>query len=266
MGFLAGKRALIVGVATERSIAWGIAQAMHREGAELAFTYLNDKMKERVTPLAQSLGSKIIMPLDVTKDEEIGAAFDQLKREWGNLDVLVHAVAYAPREAITGSYIDNTSREFFRMAHDISSYSLTALTRAAMPLMEGRAGSVVTLSYLGAVRSIPNYNVMGVAKASLEASVRFLAADAGPKGVRVNGISAGPIKTLSAAGIAGFRKILGEVAQIAPIRRNVTLEDVGNTAAFLSSDLAAGITGEIIYVDGGFSHVGMSFGNEAPEG
>jgi len=199
MGFLAGKRALIVGVATERSIAWGIAQAMHREGAELAFTYLNDKMKERVTPLAESLGSKIIVPLDVTRDEEIAAAFDRVKSDWGNLDILVHAVAYAPREAIAGSYIENTSREFFRMAHDISSYSLTALTRAAMPLMAGRNGAVVTLSYLGAVRSIPNYNVMGVAKASLEASVRFLAADAGPRGVRVNGISAGPIKTLAAA-------------------------------------------------------------------
>jgi enoyl-[acyl-carrier protein] reductase I len=266
MGFLAGKRALIVGVATERSIAWGIAQAMHREGAELAFTYLNDKMKDRVTPLAESLGSKIIVPLDVTKDEEIDAAFGAVKSQWGNLDILVHAVAYAPREAIMGSFIENTSREYFRMAHDISSYSLTALTRAAMPLMEGRAGAVVTLSYLGAVRSIPNYNVMGLAKASLEANVRFLAADAGPKGIRVNGISAGPIKTLSAAGIAGFRRILGEVANMAPLRRNVTLENVGNTAAFLCSDLAAGITGEIVYVDAGFSTTAMSFGNEPGEG
>ena len=266
MGFLAGKRALIVGVATERSIAWGIAQAMHREGAELAFTYLNDKMKDRVTPLAESIGSKIIVPLDVQRDEEIAAAFDTLKREWGNLDILVHAVAYAPREAIAGSFIENTTREAFRMAHDISSYSLTALTRAAMPLMEGRAGAVMTLSYLGAVRAIPNYNVMGLAKASLEANVRFLASDAGPKGVRVNGISAGPIKTLSAAGIAGFRRILGEVANHAPLRRNVTLENVGNAAAFLCSDLAAGITGEILYVDAGFNTVGMTFGNEAPEG
>jgi enoyl-[acyl-carrier protein] reductase I len=266
MGFLAGKRALIVGVATERSIAWGIARAMHREGAELAFTYLNDKMKDRVTPLAESLGSKIIVPLDVQRDEEIAAAFDTLKREWGNLDILVHAVAYAPREAIMGSFIENTTREAFRMAHDISSYSLTALTRAAMPLMEGRAGAVMTLSYLGAVRAIPNYNVMGLAKASLEANVRFLASDAGPKGVRVNGISAGPIKTLSAAGIAGFRRILGEVANHAPLRRNVTLENVGNAAAFLCSDLAAGITGEILYVDAGFNTVGMTFGNEAPEG
>jgi enoyl-[acyl-carrier protein] reductase I len=266
MGFLAGKRALIVGVATERSIAWGIAQAMHREGAELAFTYLNDKMKERVAPLAESLGSKLVLPLDVTRDEEIDAAFSRLKSEWGNLDILVHAVAFAPREAIAGSFIENTTRESFRIAHDISSYSLTALTRAAVPLMEGRAGAIVTLSYLGAVRSIPNYNVMGLAKASLEANVRFLAADAGPKGIRVNGISAGPIKTLSAAGIAGFRKMLGEVANIAPLRRNVTLENVGNAAAFLCSDLAGGITGEILYVDGGFSTVGMSFGHEAGEG
>jgi enoyl-[acyl-carrier protein] reductase I len=266
MGFLAGKRALIVGVATERSIAWGIAQAMHREGAELAFTYLNDKLKERVAPLAESVGSKLLLPLDVNQDDQIAAAFDALKREWGTLDILVHAVAYAPREAIAGSFIENTTREAFRIAHDTSSYSLTALTRAAMPLMEGRDGSIVTLSYLGAIRSIPNYNVMGVAKASLEANVRFLAADAGPKGIRVNGISAGPIKTLSAAGIAGFRKMLGQVAEVAPLRRNVTLENVGNAAAFLCSDLAAGITGEILYVDAGFSTVGMSFGHEAGEG
>jgi enoyl-[acyl-carrier protein] reductase I len=206
------------------------------------------------------------MPLDVTRDEEITAAFDTLKREWGNLDILVHAVAFAPREAIMGSFIENTTREHFRMAHDISSYSLTALTRAAMPLMAGRDGAVLTLSYLGAVRSIPSYNVMGLAKASLEANVRFLAADAGPKGIRVNGISAGPIKTLSAAGIAGFRKMLGQVAEVAPLRRNVTLENVGNAAAFLCSDLAGGITGEILYVDAGFSTVGMSFAHEGGEG
>jgi enoyl-[acyl-carrier protein] reductase I len=263
MGFLAGKRALIVGVATDRSIAWGIAQAMHREGAELAFTYLNDKLKERVEPLAQSLGSKLILPLDVAQDAQIDALFETLKREWGSLDVLVHAVAFAPREALMANFVEATSREAFRIAHDISSYSLTALARGAQPLMEGRNGAVVTLSYLGAVRSIPNYNVMGLAKASLEANVRFLAADLGPKGIRVNGISAGPIKTLSAAGIAGFRKMLARVAEVAPMRRNVTLEDVGNTAAFLCSDLAAGITGEILYVDGGFNTVGMSFGHEA---
>jgi enoyl-[acyl-carrier protein] reductase I len=266
MGFLAGKRALIVGVATERSIAWGIAQAMHREGAELAFTYLNDKLKERVEPLAQSVGSRLTIPLDVTQDAEIDAAFDRLKREWGHLDTLVHAVAYAPREALAGGYAESTSREAFRVAHDISSYSFTALARGALPLMAGRAGSLLTLSYLGAVRSIPNYNVMGVAKASLEANVRFLAADLGPKGIRVNAISAGPVKTLSAAGIAGFRKMLGRVAEVAPLRRNVTLEDVGNAAAFLCSDLAAGITGDILYVDGGFSTVGMSFAHEGGEG
>jgi enoyl-[acyl-carrier protein] reductase I len=264
MGFLAGKRALIVGVATERSIAWGIAQAMHREGAELAFSYVNDKMKERVEPLAHSLGSRLTMPLDVSSDAEIDSTFDLLKREWGNLDILIHAVAFAPREAVSGRFID-TSREAFRIAHDISSYSLTALARGARPLMAGRQGALLTLSYLGAMRSIPSYNVMGLAKASLEANVRFLAADLGPEGTRVNAISAGPIKTLAAAGIAGFRKMLGHVAEVAPLKRNVTLEDVGNAAAFLCSDLAAGITGEILYVDNGYSTVGMSFAEAAAE-
>src|SRR3977135_3354328 len=263
MGFLAGKRAFIVGVATDRSIAWGIAQAMHREGAELAFSYVNDKMKERVEPLAQSLGSKLTMPLDVTVDGQIDSAFDLLKREWGQLDIVIHAVAFAPREAISGSHVANTTREAFRIAHDVSSYSFTALARGAKPLMTGRKGALLTLSYLGAVRSIPSYNVMGLAKASLEANVRFIAAALGPDGIRVNGISAGPIKTLSAAGIAGFRKMLTRVAEVAPLRRNVTLEDVGNAAAFLCSDLAAGITGEILYVDSGFSTVGMSFPLEA---
>jgi enoyl-[acyl-carrier protein] reductase I len=263
MGFLTGKRCFIVGVATDRSIAWGIAQAMHREGAELAFSYVNDKMKERVEPLAHSLGSRLTMPLDVTVDGQIDAAYDLLKREWGALDVVVHAVAFAPREALTGTFVAATSREGFRVAHDVSSYSLTALARGAQPLMAGRAGALLTLTYLGAMRSIPGYNVMGLAKASLEANVRFLAADLGPTGIRVNGISAGPIKTLAAAGIPGFRKMLARVAEIAPLRRNVTLEDVGNTAAFLCSDLAAGITGEIVYVDGGFSTVGMSFPLEA---
>jgi enoyl-[acyl-carrier protein] reductase I len=263
MGFLAGKRALIVGVATDRSIAWGIAQAMQREGAELAFSYANDKFKERVQPLAESIGSKLTMPMDVQVDEQIDSAFDLLKREWGQLDVVVHAVAFAPREALVGSFVANTSREAFRVAHDVSSYSFTALARGALPLMTGRKGSLLTLSYLGAIRSIPSYNVMGLAKASLEANVRFLAGDLGPQGIRVNGISAGPVKTLAAAGIAGFRKMLGHVAEIAPMRRNVTLEDVGNAAAFLCSDLAAGITGEILYVDNGFSTVGMSFPQEA---
>jgi enoyl-[acyl-carrier protein] reductase I len=266
MGFLAGKRALIVGVATDRSIAWGIAQAMHREGAQLAFSYVNDKMKERVEPLAHSLGSRLTMPLDVTDDAQLDAAFSRLKSEWGELDIVVHAVAFAPREAMTGPFLNATSRDGFRIAHDVSSYSLTALAQRAQPLMSGRRGALLTLSYLGAIRSIPAYNVMGLAKASLEANVRFLAADLGPQGVRVNGISAGPIKTLAAAGIPGFRKMLGRVAEIAPLRRNVSLEDVGNAAAFLCSDLAAGITGEILYVDGGYSTVGMSFPLEGGEG
>jgi enoyl-[acyl-carrier protein] reductase I len=263
MGFLAGKRALIVGVATERSIAWGIAQAIHREGAELAFTFLNDKLKGRVVDLAQSLGVSFTLPLDVTQDAEIAAAFERLKADWGHLDILVHAVAFAPREALAGGFVASTSREAFRIAHDVSSYSFTALARGAQPLMAGRAGALVTLSYLGAERSIPAYNVMGLAKASLEANVRFLAADLGPAGVRVNGISAGPIKTLSAAGISGFRKMLSHVGSVAPLRRNVTLEDVGNAAAFLCSDLAAGITGEILHVDSGFSTVGMSLPHES---
>jgi enoyl-[acyl-carrier protein] reductase I len=266
MGFLAGKRAFIVGVATERSIAWGIAQAMHREGAQLAFSYLNDKMRERVEPLAHSLGSRLTMPLDVSSDEQCDAAFELLKREWGELDIVVHAVAFAPREALTGTFIEATTRDGFRVAHEISSYSLTALARRAQPLMTGRRGALLTLTYLGALRSIPGYNVMGLAKASLEANVRFLAADLGPEGIRVNGISAGPIKTLAAAGIPGFRKMLARVAEIAPLRRNVTLEDVGNAAAFLCSDLAAGVTGEILYVDSGFSTVGMSFPMEGGEG
>jgi len=263
MGFLAGKRALIVGVATERSIAWGIAQVMHREGAQLIFTVPNDKLRERVEPLAASVGAGPVLSLDVTSDAELDAVFSTITREHGSLDALVHAVAFAPREALAGGFAESTSREAFRIAHDVSSYSLTALARGAAPLMAGRAGSILTLSYLGAVRSIPSYNVMGLAKASLEANVRFLAADLGPKGIRVNGISAGPIKTLAAAGIAGFRKMLSRVAEVAPLRRNVTPTDVGNAAAFLLSDLSAGITGEILYVDGGFNTVGMSFPAEA---
>lgn len=258
MGFLSGKRALIVGLATDRSIAWGIAQAMHAQGAELAFAHI-ERMTDRVVPLAKQLGSDITFVMDVASDEEIAKGFAHLKSRWDGFDILVHAVAFAPREALTGGFIDATSREGFRMAHDISSYSLTALTRASLPFMQGRAGSIVTLSYLGAVRSIPGYNVMGLAKASLEANVRFLAADVGPNGVRVNAISAGPIKTLSAAGIPGLRKMLAHVAATAPIKRNVTIDDVGNAAAFLCSDLAAGISGEVLYVDGGYRSVGMSF-------
>ncbi|HLG52962.1 MAG TPA: enoyl-ACP reductase [Steroidobacteraceae bacterium] len=259
MGFLSGKKALIVGLATDRSIAWGISQAMKREGAALAFSYQNDRIKDRVVELATGLGSGLVMPMDVGIDGQIDAAFARLRSEWGAIDVIVHSVAFAPREALTGGFVECTTREAFGLAHDISSYSLTALARAGLPLMEGRPGALLTLSYLGAVRSIPSYNVMGLAKASLEANVRFLAADLGPRGIRVNAISAGPIKTLAAAGIPGLRKMLHHVAQVAPLRRNVTTEDVGNAAAFLCSDLAAGITGEVLYVDSGYSHVGMSF-------
>jgi enoyl-[acyl-carrier protein] reductase I len=261
MGFLAGKRALIVGLATERSIAYGIASAMHREGAELAFSY-QDRFKDRVEAMATEFGSKILFEMDVANDASIDAAFAQLKQSWDSIDIVVHAVAFAPTDAIRGGFVESTTRENFRIAHDISSYSLTAIAKAATPMMDGKAGAFLTLSYLGAVRSLPSYNVMGLAKASLEASVRFLAADLGPKGIRVNGISAGPIKTLAAAGIGGFRSILKHVAQVAPLRRNVTAEDVGNTAAFLCSDLAAGITGEIVYVDGGFNTVGMALPSE----
>lgn len=261
MGFLAGKRALIVGLATERSIAHGIATAMQREGAELAFSY-QDRFKDRVTSMASEFGSDIAFEMDVASDASIDSGFAQLRQRWDSLDIVVHAVAFAPTEAIRGSFIESTTRENFRIAHDISSYSLTAIAKAALPMMQGRAGAFVTLSYLGAVRSLPSYNVMGLAKASLEASVRFLAADLGPQGIRVNGISAGPIKTLAAAGIGGFRSILKYVASTAPLRRNVTTDDVGNTAAFLCSDLAAGITGEIVYVDAGFNTVGMALPEE----
>jgi enoyl-[acyl-carrier protein] reductase I len=263
MGILAGKRALIVGVATDRSIAWGIAQCMHEQGAELAFSYANDKVRERVEPLAASLGSELLMPLDVQSDEQIDAACARVQQQWGALDILVHAVAFAPREALMDGFTASTTREAFRIAHDVSSYSLTALARGTAPLMSGRNGAILTLSYLGAVRSIPSYNVMGLAKASLEANVRFLAADLGPRGIRVNAISAGPIKTLAAAGIGGLRKMLAHVAQVAPLRRNVTITDVGNAAAFLCSDMAAAITGEILYVDNGFSSVGMHIDESA---
>jgi len=262
MGFLTGKRALIVGLATDRSIAWGIAKAMHREGAELAFSHI-ERMTDRVVPLAKELGSDITFTMDVGVDEDIARGFAELKTRWDHFDILVHAVAFAPREALAGRFVDVTTRENFRLAHDISSYSLTTLARESLPFMQGRAGAIVALSYLGAMRSLPGYNVMGLAKASLEANVRFLAADLGPLGIRVNAISAGPIKTLSAAGIAGLRKMLAHVAAVSPIKRNVTIEDVGNAAAFLCSDLAAGITGEVTYVDGGFNSVGMSFPGEA---
>jgi enoyl-[acyl-carrier protein] reductase I len=257
MGFLNGKRALIVGLASNRSIAWGIAQAMHREGAELAFTYQNEKLGGRVEKFAAECDSGIILPCDVGSDEEIEAVFTGLGKHWDGLDIIVHSVAFAPADQLAGDYLECVNREGFRIAHDISSYSFAALAKAGRPMMAGRNGALLTLSYLGAVQTVPNYNVMGVAKASLEANVRYLAQSLGPDGIRVNGISAGPIRTLAAAGISNFRKMLDRFAATAPLRRNVTIEDVGNAAAFLCSDLAAGITAEITYVDAGFSTVGM---------
>jgi enoyl-[acyl-carrier protein] reductase I len=263
MGFLAGKKALITGVASERSIATGITEAFHREGAQLAFTYQGEKLKSRVEDLAGQVGPNIVLPLDVGKDAEITAVFDQLKNLWGHIDIVVHSIGFAPRELLSGKYIDSVTREGYAIAHDISAYSFAALARAARPLMQGRAGALLTLSYLGAVKSVTQYNVMGCAKASLEANVRYLAADLGFENIRVNGISAGPIKTLAAAGISGFGKILKFVEEQSPMRRNVSTEDVGNAAAFLLSDLAAGITGEILYVDSGFSHVVAGLAGEA---
>lgn len=257
MGFMVGKRALIVGLASNRSIAWGIAQAFAREGAELAFTYQNDRLKSRVEKMADELGSKLVYPLDVSEDAQIDAVVAALGKDWDGLDVLVHSVGFAPRDQLAGSYIESVTREGFQIAHDISSYSLAALAKAFLEMMQDRNSAILTLSYLGAVRAVPHYNVMGLAKASLEANVRFLAADLGPRGIRVNAISAGAIKTLAAAGIAGFRKMLTHMEKVAPIRRNVTPEDVGNAAAFLCSDLAAGIAGEILYVDGGYNTIGM---------
>ncbi len=257
MGFLSGKKALIVGIASNRSIAYGIAKAMFREGAELAFSYPNEKLKPRVEKFAAEFGSDIVLPCDVTIDKDITGLFDALGKRWDALDNLVHSVAFAPREALDGDYLKNLDREAFRVAHDISSYSLAAMAKAARPMMQNTNGAIITMSYLGSERALPNYNIMGVAKASLEANVRYLAAALGPEGIRVNSISAGPIKTLAAAGIGNFKKILDEVAHNSPLRRNVTTEDVGNTGAFLCSDLAAGITGENIYVDSGYNIVSM---------
>lgn len=258
MGFLQGKRALITGIASERSIATGIADAMHREGAELAFTYQNDKLKTRVEKAAAEYGSDIVLPLDVSEDAQIEACFAELNKRWDGFDILIHAIAFAPREAIAGQFLDGLTRENFAIAHEISSYSLAAMAKAARPMMAGRKGSVLTLTYLGAERALAGYNVMGAAKASLESTMRYLAYNLGPEGTRVNAISAGPIKTLAAAGIGGFRKILGHVEQNAPLRRTVTIEDVGNVAAFLCSDLAAGVTGEVTYVDAGYNILGMT--------
>lgn len=258
MGFLQGKRALIIGIASHRSIAWGIAEAMHREGAQLALTYQTERLKERVDEAAQQFGSGIVLPLDVSSDAQIDAVFAALGRHWDGFDILVHAVGFAPREALQGEFLDGLTREAFNVAHDISSYSLAALAKAARPQMRGRNGAILTLTYLGAERALANYNVMGLAKASLEANVRYLAYNLGPEGTRVNAISAGPIKTLAAAGIANFRKMLDHVEQHAPLRRSVTIEEVGNAAAFLCSDLASGISGEVTYVDAGYNVLGMT--------
>lgn len=256
MGFLQGKKALITGVASNRSIAWGVAQAMYREGAELAFTYQGEKLKNRVVDFAAQCDSTIVLPCDVTRDEEIDAVFSELKNAWGEVDIIVHCIAFAPKEELGGDYHETVTREGFSMAHDISAYSFAAMAKAAAPVLSENA-SLLTLTYLGAVRAVPNYNVMGVAKASLEANVRYLAASMGPRGIRVNGVSAGPIKTLAAAGISGFRDMLQEHEKYTPLRRNVTIEEVGNVAAFLCSDLASGVTGEITYVDSGFNIIAL---------
>lgn len=258
MGMLEGKKALIAGVASQRSIAWGIAEAMHREGAELAFTYQHEKLKSRVEKIAEICESDILLPLDVADDGQITQAFETLARKWDGLDILVHSIGFAPREQLEGEFVDVIDREGFRIAHDVSAYSFPALAKAARPLMAGRNGALLALTYMGSVRAMPSYNVMGLAKASLEAGVRYLAHGLGPEGTRVNAISAGPIKTLAAAGISKFRAMLDHVQQAAPMRRTVTIGEVGNVAAFLCSDLASGVTGEITYVDAGYNIVGMA--------
>jgi enoyl-[acyl-carrier protein] reductase I len=254
MGFLQGKKLLITGVLSNRSIAYGIAKACHAQGAELAFSYVGERFKDRITEFAADFGSKLVFDCDVGSDEQIAQLFKDLAVHWPQFDGFVHAIGYAPREAIAGDFLDGLSREAFKIAHDISAYSFPAMAKAAQPMLRDKS-ALLTLSYLGAIRTVPNYNTMGLAKASLEASVRYLAESLGPKGVRVNGISAGPIKTLAASGIKGFGKILSVVAETSPIRRNVTIDDVGNVAAFFLSDLAGGVTAEITYVDGGFSQV-----------
>lgn len=260
MGILVDRRVLITGVLSQRSIACGVARACHREGATLAFTYASEELKDRVVKVAAEFGPCPVLPCDVTSDGEIAALFDSLRSEWGALDGLLHSIAFAPREALSGDYLEGLSRDAFATAHDISSYSFAALAKAARPLLSGRNASLLTLTYLGALRAVANYNVMGLAKASLEANVRYLAATLGPEGTRVNAISAGPIKTLAAAGISGFSKILHFVEQTAPLRRNVTIDEVGNVAAFYFSSLSSAITGEVTYVDAGFSTVAAGLG------
>jgi len=256
MGFLSGKRFLITGLISDRSIASGIASVMHREGAELAFTYQNEKFKERIEGLVKEWGSKIIIPCDVAFDDQINNVFVELKKHWDEFDGIVHSIAFAPRDQIEGDFVENISREGFRIAHEISSYSFTALAKAALPMLRP-SSALVTLTYLGSERVIPAYNTMGLAKASLEANVRYMAASLGPKKIRVNAVSPGPIRTLAASGIAGFRKILDQHQQNVPLRENATTEQVGNVAAFLCSDLASGVTGEIVHVDGGFHVIGL---------
>jgi len=262
MGLLSDRRILITGVLSTRSIAYGVAKACQREGATLAFTYVNDELKERVARIVAEFGPCPLIACDVASDEQIAAAFDTLKGEWGALDGLLHSIAFAPREALAGDFLEGVSRAAFTTAHEISSYSFAAMARAARPLTAGRNASLLTLTYLGAVRALANYNVMGLAKASLEANVRYMAAALGPEGTRVNAISAGPIKTLAAAGIGGFSKILSYVEKNAPLRRNVTIDEVGNVAAFYFSSMSSAITGEITYVDCGFSNVAAGLGDE----
>ena len=257
MGFLAGKKVLIVGIASKLSIATGIANAFFREGAEIALTYQNEKLKKRVEGFGEQWNSQIILPCDVANDDDIANVFTEISKIWDGIDIVVHSVGYAPAHELDGDYVDATTREGFHIAHDISSYSFVALAKAARPLLQGRNGSLLTLSYLGANRTLPNYNVMGLAKASLEANVRYMASSLGKEGIRVNAISAGPIRTLAASGIKNFRKMLSENEKQTPLRRNVTIDEVGNAAAFLCSDLASGISGEILYVDGGFNTTAM---------
>jgi enoyl-[acyl-carrier protein] reductase I len=256
MGFLQNKKILVTGIASERSIAWGTAQAMAREGAQLAFSYQNDKLKKRVENAAEHFGSKLVLPLDAGDDGQIAELFTELGKHWDGLDGIVHSMAFAPRDHLEGGYLDNLTREGFNQAHDISSYTFAALARAGLPMMQGRKAALVTMTYLGAVRVVPNYNVMGVAKASLEANVRYLADCLGPQGIRVNAVSAGPIRTLAASGIKNFKSMLDEAEGKTPLRRNVSIEEVGNAAAFLCSDLASGITGDILYVDSGYHILG----------